>query len=270
MSGASTRTAVLLKRVDLRPRIDPLTGEASPDPHGGMSAADRCALELALRTGEEVLAITAGPAAADEILREALAFGVTRAIRVDLSATASSEQVAGALAPLLLDHHRIWAGDHSLDRGSGSVPAFVAARLGLAQALGLAAVELLPDGDLVGHRRLDRGVREVLHIDRPAVLSVEAGVVAPRRPSLGAVLAAAAAVIQVHAASVIAPVRGVVAPYRPRARTLPGPDTTLSARERVLTLSGALERRDLPRVLRCDAESAADELLAFLQSRGFR
>ena len=46
---STASVAVLLKRVDLRPVIDPLTGAITADEHGGLSAADECALELALR-----------------------------------------------------------------------------------------------------------------------------------------------------------------------------------------------------------------------------
>jgi electron transfer flavoprotein alpha/beta subunit len=58
-----------LKHVALRVRVDPLTGDVSAEPHAtGMSDADRAALEWALRLGEhwgrDVVAVTAGPAAA--------------------------------------------------------------------------------------------------------------------------------------------------------------------------------------------------------------
>ena len=73
--------AVLLKRVDLRPAVDPLTGSVTHDPHGGLSAADRSALELALRLAErdgaEVLAVSAGGPEADDVLRTALEAGAS-------------------------------------------------------------------------------------------------------------------------------------------------------------------------------------------------
>lgn len=261
------KTAALLKRVDLRPTVDPLTGEMSPDPHGGISAADRCALELALRAGDDVLAVTAGPPSSEVVLREALEWGATAAVRVDLPAAAPSAAVGAALAQVLADRAWVFAGDWSLDRGSGSVPAFVAAELGIAQALGCTSVEIGEVLSLV--RRLDRGRRETLTCTAPAVVSVEAGVVKVRRPSLAAVLAAKGAeIIVVPGDPGVLPEQGAVAAYRPRARVLPGPDPALTPRERLVVLSGALVDRVPPRVVHAEPGEAADEVLAFLRSKG--
>jgi len=53
----------------------------------GLSAADECAIEMALRHGEatrsSVIAVTVGSAVADRCLRDALACGAATAIRVD-------------------------------------------------------------------------------------------------------------------------------------------------------------------------------------------
>jgi electron transfer flavoprotein beta subunit len=257
---------VLLKLVALQPSIDPLTGVALRDPHGGLSAADRCALELAVQTGDEVLALTAGPAAAERVLREALAGGAARAVRIELPSAASSLQVARVLAAQVAGPALVWAGDQSLDRGSGSVPAYVAGLLGWAQALGLVAVTA---GDpLRVQRRLDAGRRERLAVTAPAVLSVEAGVITPRRPTVRALLQAQRAEIAVVHTSPPVPEPGRSVPFRPRARVLPGPDPGLSARDRLVTLSGALREHQPPRVVHADPEQAADELLTFLRARG--
>ena len=281
--------AVLLKRVDLRPTVDPLTGELHHDPHGGLSPADECALELALRTaeatGSSVLAATAGGAESDAVLHQALAAGAGSAVRVEIAPGATSAEVAGALSEVVAGCRWIWCGDHSLDRGSGSVPAFVAAALSASQALGVAAVDLtgvgagegppggLRKGDPGGlrvERRLDGGRREVLEVTAPAVVSVESGVAAPRRSSLAGVLAARAAVVRVVSGPrTPAPPEERTRPYRPRARLLRGPDPGLSPRERMVILSGALVQREPPRVVHADAGQAVDELLAFLGSRGY-
>jgi electron transfer flavoprotein alpha/beta subunit len=67
-----------------------------------MSPADQSALEFALvqaaALGTTVTAITVGPAAADKVLRDALACGAHRAVRVDTAATISSAHVADAIA----------------------------------------------------------------------------------------------------------------------------------------------------------------------------
>lgn len=146
----------------------------------------------------------------------------------------------------------------------------MAGELGMAQALGAAAVELADRGPITVERRLDGGRREVLAVEAPAVVSVESGVVTLRRPPLAAVLAARRAEIVVVPAGPHTPVTETrTRPYRPRPRVLEGPDPTLPARDRLVALSGALVSHDPPRIVRADAEEAADELLAFLAARGY-
>ena len=144
--------AVCLSFTDQRPEVDALTGEVATDERSsGLSAADGAALELALQVAEawgetDVVAVTVGPVEAEAVLREALAVGATRAVRVDLASARSAEQVATALRAVLAaaDGSRgaalVWCGDQGLDAGSGAVPAFVAAQLGVGAALGLVDV----------------------------------------------------------------------------------------------------------------------------------
>ncbi|MHB8466533.1 MAG: adenine nucleotide alpha hydrolase family protein, partial [Acidimicrobiales bacterium] len=90
--------AVCLKWVDDRPVVDPLSGDVRTDARtSGASAADRAALEWALRMGRPVVAITAGPPQAESMLRDAVATGATHAVRVDMDPAAPSEVVAEGL-----------------------------------------------------------------------------------------------------------------------------------------------------------------------------
>ena len=63
-------------------------------------------------------------------------------MRIDAPATSPSAAVAPALAAVAAGRDWVVCGDVSADRGSGSVPAFLAAELDAAQALGLVAVGL--------------------------------------------------------------------------------------------------------------------------------
>ncbi|MGH3321220.1 MAG: mycofactocin-associated electron transfer flavoprotein beta subunit [Streptosporangiaceae bacterium] len=268
--------AAALKFVDPRPDVDPLTGEVHEDPRReGASEADRAALEWALRLGGrwgyDVLAVTAAPAEAEGMLREALAVGADRALRVDLPRNAASEAVAAALADVTGDCAVVCCGDHSLDRGSGSVPAFLAQRLGAAQALGLVGLAAQEPGTLAAERRLDGGRRERLRVPSPCVVSVESGTARPRRASLHAALAARGAPVEVRGAprdTQRAPA-GRTAAYRPRPRVLPAPHPHLHPRERAQALAGALAERTPPRVVAVPPDEAADELLAFLRDQGY-
>ena len=265
-----------LKWVDRRPEVDPLSGAVRTDWRtSGASEADQAALEWALRLGAEwnepVIAVTAGPAAADAVLRDALSVGATRALRVDVGADVASTAVAAGIAAAL-GHvpTAVLCGAWSLDRGSGAVPAFLAAELGAHQALGL--VTLAPSGrDLLAERRLDRGARERLRVPPPAVCSVEGGSARLRRASLRAVLAASDAPIEVTTPPVAPPATVPVRtrPFRPRARQLDAPHAS-SARERILALTGVLTDREPPRTLVLDPGAAADEILARLRQWGYR
>jgi electron transfer flavoprotein beta subunit len=271
---------VCWKWVDRRPEVDPLTGAIATDARtSGASDADQAALEWALCLGDtwatEVIVATAGPPAAEPMLRDALAAGAAQARRIDLPAGASSERVASALVATFSAQVDVMiCGAWSIDRGSGSVPAYLAAGRGASQALGLIRLDFdATPGVVRAERRLDGGRRERLQLRAPAVMSVEGGT-RLRRASLDSVLAAQDATIDVIIPDVatVAPASRVVhrGPFRPRPRVLPPPSSQLSARERVLALTGALVDRAPPRLVRLDPGPAADELLAQLDVWGYR
>ncbi|MBB2937570.1 electron transfer flavoprotein beta subunit [Amycolatopsis bartoniae] len=267
-----------LRWSDQRAAVDPLTGEVRTDARtSGASAADRAALEHALRLAEafdgRCLAVTVGPPEAEEMLREALATGAHEVVRVDGPAATVTED-GSETARLLLDGlpdrpDVVLCGDSSADRGTGSTPAFLAQRLGAAQALGL--VELsVAGGELRGVRRLDGGRRERLVFGPPAVCSVEPADVVLRRASLPAVIASRTAEIPVARPGSLRYLRaGAPRAYRPRARALPAPREA-DPHQRMLSLTGALVERTPPTVVRpATAEEAARQLLDYLRRRGY-
>jgi electron transfer flavoprotein beta subunit len=202
-------------------------GEPHDERFAGLSPADQSALEFALvqaaALGDTVTVVTAGPAAAEKVLRDALACGAHRAIRIDAPAPLSSAEVADAIAATVPDARWVWCGDYSLDRGTGSVPAFLAAALGAQQALGVISVTL-GDTQVAATRRLDGGRRELLSVTAPAVLSVEGATAHLRRAGLAALRAAAATPVEVTQPPALRMVEAVVVrPYRPRARALSAP-----------------------------------------------
>ena len=268
--------AAVLKWVDLRPDVDPLEGTVRHDDRtSGFSLADAAALECALLLGEAwqlpVAAITAGPPGAQAVLRDAAAFGPRRLVLVTADIDAPSEAIAEALAPLLDGAAVVCCGDYSADRGSGSVPAFLAHQLEAAQALGLTGLTPRTPGCLIAQRRLDGGRREHLQVTAPAVISVEPGAARLRRASLSGLLAAREAVIEVAEGAVTHGSRVQVmstAPYRPRPKMLPPPHDPLP-RARLLALTGALTERTPPRVVRAPCDEAADELIRYLKDKGY-
>ncbi|WP_405019850.1 mycofactocin-associated electron transfer flavoprotein beta subunit [Kitasatospora sp. NBC_00070] len=247
------------------------------DPLGG---ADLAALEHALRLAGELggrtLAVTVGPAGAEEVLRQALACGVQRVLRVDHRGPADSDAKARALVAGLAAHGAVPAlllcGSRSTGRGTGATPAFLAARLGAAQALGLTELSC-QDGELTAVRRIDGRRRERLTVPLPAVCSVEPGSARLRRAALPALLAARTAEIPVTVVTVPAPRRpvllGPARPYRPRPLVLPAP-----VGADPLTRIRALTETDRPRtaarvVTPADPAAAVDELLGYLREHGY-
>lgn len=262
------QVAVCLKHAPRRVRVDPLTAAVTFDEHDvGLSAADEAALELALRIGEHVTAVTAGPEAAVASLRAASAVGAHRLVRCPGRGDESSAHVASALAAAVAGADLVLCGDHSADRGSGSVPGFVAAELGIAQALGV--VDLTSDDDgLEVHRRLDRGRREVLRVPSPAVVSVEGGVARLRRASLRGVVDAEQAVVDVGPAvepSVVRPLRV----HRPRVQLRPAPSPDAAPFERIQQVTQATATRTPPRLLTLAPADAADAIVEQLRAWGY-
>lgn len=280
---AARRVGACLKWVDLNPEIDPLHGDVEHRRHGaGFSESDLAAVETALRLAEawdaEVVVACVGPAGAEGALRDLLACGADHAVRIELEGEhheqPNSAEVARVLASAWSEGDRrpevVVCGDLSVDRGSGSVPAFLAHELGAAQALGL--IEVAVDGDGIrALRRLDGARRERLRIDAPAVISVEGSVASLRRAPLSATLATRNAPVEVrrvlraHGASSDQP---RLHPWRPRPRVLPPPEGE-RALDRIVALTGALVDRTPPRTLDLEPAEAARAIVDQLRDWGY-
>jgi electron transfer flavoprotein beta subunit len=275
--------AVCMKWVALRPDIDPITGAVSTDERwSGPSLADQAALELALQLGSArnvpVIVLTVGDATSDAMLTDAIACGATSAIRVTTDANhkdapPTSSSVAAALAEVLrtLSPQMILCGDWSLDRGSGSVPPFLAAELDYGQACGVVQLQDSgPGNPLQADRRLDGGRRESLTISGPTVISVEGVAARLRRANLAGLMAAQKATIEIRSTTAltasIPPVR--TGPFRPRARILDAPSST-EPRQRLEVLTGAFTNRTPPIRATLDPEAAADLILTKLAEWGY-
>ena len=247
------------------------------DAASGLSAADEAAVEMALRHGESigssVIAVTVGGPAADRCLRDALACGAKTAVRVDARAEMESAAVAAALSPVVAHTTAVWCGDYSADRGSGSVPAFLAALLERQQALGLVSAEL---GDpLRVTRRLDGGRREVLRLTGPSVLSVEGSIARLRRASLRAAVEAQTADVLPYGTPPLSTgsaselMSGVtVRPYRPRARVLAAP-AGASALDRLRALTDASAAPQPGETVESSPPDAARRIIEVLADWGY-
>lgn len=267
--------AVCVKWVDLRPEIDATTGAVDTDDRRrGFSDSDQAALEVGLRlaesSGDDVAVVSVAGAAAAPALEQLAASGASSIVHIEADGELPSSVVGASIAAAvedLGDVELVVTGDHSLDRGSGSVPSFVAHRLGWAQALGLIAVG---DGGRSAVRRLDGGRREHVSWTGPAVISVEGSIARLRRASLRSVMGAKGLPRTVaHVGDAVADVDiGPTAPLRPRARALPPPhgDRALS---RIVELTGALVERTPPRRVDAEPAAAAVEIVSQLRAWGY-
>lgn len=274
------RVAVCVKWVDLRPEVDALTGAVhNDDRSSGWSPADLAAVETALRwadanPGATVLAVCVGSPAADRGLRELVAVGVDAVVRVDSGAPElDSGSVAAGLAVEVAGVDWVLCGDHSLDRGSGSVPAFLAHALGAEQALGLVAVDAPAAGTVRVTRRLGAGRSERLEVAAPAVLSVEGSVARLRRASLAAELEVGRMEVPVRSTGVGVTRHagwsvGQPVPWRPRPRGVLAPAGS-TALDRIVELTGAHVDRTPPRTVEATPEDAAHLIVEQLRAWGY-
>ena len=150
------------------------------------------ALQLAEAHGGEVVAVTMGPARADEAVRKALQMGANAGLHLVDDALAGSDAIAtsAALAGLLKDRgfDLIIFGSESTDARMSVVPAMVAEHLGVPQ-LTFANKVSIDGGSVTVQRITDYGYDEVTGT-LPAVVSVVEKINEPRFPSFKGIMAA--------------------------------------------------------------------------------
>src|SRR5256885_16987922 len=144
---------------------------------------DAYALEEALRQKEkhsgEVVVITAGPARAQQVLREALAKGADRAIHLDdagfvgLDATNTAKAFAAAIKDEQFD--LIFTGLQSDDYGFAQTGVILAELLGWPHATIIMHIEKSDAGIRV-KREIEAGFFQFVQMPMPAVLTIQSGI----------------------------------------------------------------------------------------------
>jgi electron transfer flavoprotein beta subunit len=144
---------------------------------------DAFALEEALRQKEkhsgEVVVITAGPARAMQVLREALAKGADRAIHLEDNAFVGLDayNTARAIAAAIKDEKfdLIFTGLQSDDYGYAQTGVILAQILGLPHATIIMQIEKTEAGIRV-KRELEAGFFQFVDVPLPAVLTIQSGI----------------------------------------------------------------------------------------------
>ena len=190
------RVLVCVKRVPLTGGKINLTedDQAIQTRHLGFTVSphEECGAEEAVRLveahGGESVALTLGPAEAEEQLRDLMAIGIDRGIHLvtdgsewDPQATAAAIVAAVKAEPEPFD--LILFGTESADAGNYQVAIRVAYALGLPVVNGIKGIAVGGDGGLHCEREVSGG-RDVYEVTMPAVVTVMEGINLPRYPSV--------------------------------------------------------------------------------------
>jgi electron transfer flavoprotein beta subunit len=162
-----------------------------------MNEPDAYALEEALRLkekhGGEVVVCSAGPPRVAQVVREALARGADRAIRVesDRLAAADSGMVAEALAAAMRDEafDLVLTGLQSDDQGFAQTGVVLAELLEIPHATIIMEVQVA-DGTLRVKRELEGGWFQWVSMPTPALLTIQSGINQLRYATLKGIMSA--------------------------------------------------------------------------------
>jgi electron transfer flavoprotein beta subunit len=249
------KIAVCIKQVVTREwqvRVnDDKTWVRDADASWELNEPDAYALEEGLRLkekhGGEVVVISAGPARATQVIREALARGADRAIHVegDHFATADAFVVADALAAALKDESidLVLTGLQSDDQGFAQVGVMLAEKLNMAHSTIIMEVQV-EGTTLKVKRELEGGWFQWISMPLPAALTIQSGINQLRYATLKGIMAAKKKEIRVvHSAN--------ASPARQRITSIYLPQK--SKQTRMITGSPAEAAKELVRALREDA-----------------
>ncbi len=257
------KIGVCLKQVpatDTRIRINAdATAILTDDVKFEINAYDDFALEEGLRLKQaglatEVITFTVAGADADPRIRDGLARGADRAVRIDDPGLAGSDSlgIARVLAAALTAEGvgLVLAGRQAVDGDSTAVPAMIAELMGIAQVSWVDKLTI-EGGAFTANRAAGGGVREVVAGKLPAVVSCDKGLNQPRYATLPGIMKAKAKPLVVKTLADL----GVDAA-----------SVGASAALVTHTAMGAPPARPAGRILSGDAQSAVAELVRLLRN----
>ena len=158
-----------------------------------MNEYDEYAVEQAVQLREQVgdtadvTVLSIGPDRVGEALKKALAMGCDRGVHVQDPAALLKDpwQIASIIAAFAKDQgfDLIFTGMQSQDRGSAQVGVLVAELLGLPSATTLVGFACA-DGTVTAKRELEGGLKGVVKLKLPALVTCQLGLNVPRYPTL--------------------------------------------------------------------------------------
>jgi len=158
-----------------------------------MNEYDEYAVEQAIRLKEqlgddsEITVLSIGPDRVVEAMKKALAMGCDRGVHIQdpVSYNKDPWQIASIIAAYAKDQQfdLIFTGMQSQDRGSAQVGLAVAESLGYSAASTLVGFEFA-DGVVTAKRELEGGIKGVVKLKLPALVTCQLGLNVPRYPTL--------------------------------------------------------------------------------------
>lgn len=154
------------------------------NPFDELSIEEAVRLREAKKPVEDILAFSAGPAKAQDILRTAMAMGVDRAIHVVEDSELEPLSVAKMLKQVVEEEKRnlVILGKQSIDDDANQTGQMLAGLLNWPQAVGASKVEIEGDQCTVT-REVDGGV-ETLRAKLPMIITTDLRLNEPRYASL--------------------------------------------------------------------------------------
>lgn len=250
---------------------------------------DLMAVEEAVRLRDlgakgEVVLVSMGPSPAKEGLRRCFAIGADKGIILWDTAFEGSDSYATALvlaeAIRHLGYDLILCGQRAVDVEAGQVGAILAEFLNIPMISAVVKIDIDSNhNQIIAHRKLQRGNREVVEASLPTLLTVAFGLNRPRYPNLRAVFAAQRKQIKecnLNGLSLDSEQVGVkgsktkimvhLSP-KPKPKKLFTPDSNLSSGERMrLIMSGGAAQKQ-GNLLQGNPEHIASNIARFLSER---
>lgn len=158
-----------------------------------MNEYDEFAVEQAIRLREklgetaELTVLSIGPDRVVEAIKKALAMGCDNAVHIEDAAAAAKDpwQIATLIASFAKDKgfDLVFTGMQSQDRGSAQVGVFVAELLGYTCATTLIGFDY-DNGTITAKRELEGGLKALVRMRTPALVTCQLGLNTPRYPTL--------------------------------------------------------------------------------------
>lgn len=163
-----------------------------------INESDNYALEEALRLAEksdgEVVVLSLGPERVKDALRKGLALGAARAVHLtgDAYEGGDASSTARALAAAIRREScdLVLTGSQSDDAGWGSTGSMIAGELGWPHAWLVMGLEVEDGGTAKVTREMESGLNQIVRLNLPAVIEVQAGINHPRYASLKGIMQA--------------------------------------------------------------------------------